>query len=246
MARAAKTIKQDQSPATKRGNNALKLKIDNMNVIQPLSETQRLFFKEFPIEDKKCFSLHGYPGTGKTLIALYKSLELVLQPGNPYKRIVIIRSAVQGRELGHTPGSLEEKIALYETPYIDLCSFLFSRGDAYERLKEQKHIDFYSTSFLRGTTYDNSIILVDECQNMNWQEISTVMTRVGENSKIVWCGDFRQGDLSKKHDQTGIHQFHNVAGRMKSFSQYEFQITDIVRSQVVYEWIVACADAGLL
>lgn len=244
MARISKK-QQDQQPQQNRSRgNSLKIKIDHLKTVYPLTNNQKSFFESYRKQDS-FIALHGFPGTGKTFCALYKALEEVLEPGNSFEKVLIIRSAVQGRELGHTPGSVDEKMALYETPYIQICSNLFERADAYTRLCEQGHMEFMSTSFLRGATFDNSIIIVDEMQNMNWQEISTIMTRVGNESRIIWCGDYRQTDLTKNNDKSGIHQFLKVAGYMDRFTRIEFGIDDICRSSLVKEWIIACDKVGV-
>lgn len=223
----------------------LKLKIDDLKTFDPLTENQKKFFSAYRTGDY-FIALHGVAGTGKTFCALYKAIEEVLDKGNPFNKIIVVRSAVQGREVGHLPGDIEEKMEIYEQPYRQICTTLFGRRDAWDRLVEQHHIEFISTSFIRGMSFDDAIIIVDECQNMNWSEISTVMTRVGYRSKIIWCGDYRQTDLNKsKNDTTGIKQFLSVANTIKSFTHIEFTVDDIVRSSLVRDWIIACNNMGI-
>ena len=158
--------------------------------VEPITDNQKLVFDAYK-EGKNGF-FFGCAGTGKTYIALYKALEEVLQRGNPYKKVVIIRSAVPSREIGHLPGDETEKTAVYMQPYIDMCSDLFpKKQQSFQRLMEQKYVEWMITSFVRGITLDNSIIIVDECQNMNDMEINSIITRVGHSSKILFCGDFR-------------------------------------------------------
>lgn len=183
--------------------------------------------------------LHGAAGTGKTFIALYKALEEVMDKGNPFEKVIIVRSVVPSREIGHLPGDEKEKTDVYVAPYRAVCEDLFQTEQAYDRLVEQKNIEFMITSFIRGITIDNSVIIVDECQNMNFQELSSIITRVGEGSKIIFCGDFKQTDLCRKHDQSGLRDFVEVINRMPSFRSVEFGIDDIVRSSLVKEFIVA-------
>jgi predicted ribonuclease YlaK len=183
--------------------------------------------------------LHGAAGTGKTFIALYKALEEVMDKSNSYEKVVIVRSVVPSREIGHLPGDEKEKTDVYLAPYKAVCKDLFNTEQAYERLVEQKNIEFLITSFVRGITIDNAVIIVDECQNMNFQELSSIITRVGEGSRIVFCGDFKQTDLNKRHDQSGLREFVEVINRMPSFRNVEFGIDDIVRSSLVKEFIVA-------
>lgn len=231
-------------PAT-RATNHLKLRIDDLKTFDPLTANQRKFYDAYKQGDY-FVALHGVAGTGKTFIALYKAIEEVLDKSNPFKKIIIVRSAVPSREVGHLPGDLDEKTQIYRQPYQQICTTLFGRADAYQRLEEQGYIEFISTSFIRGQSFDDAIIIVDECQNMNWSEISTVMTRVGYRSKIIWCGDYRQTDLNKsRSDVTGIKQFLNVAKSMKAFTHIEFTVDDIVRSSLVRDWIIACNEKGI-
>jgi predicted ribonuclease YlaK len=226
-------------------NNHLRLRIDDLKTFQPLTENQKKFFDAYKLGDY-FIALHGVAGTGKTFCALYKAIEEVLDKGNPFNKIIVVRSAVQGREIGHLPGDVGEKLEIYQQPYRQICETLFGRKDAWDRLAEQHHIEFISTSFIRGQSFDDAIIIVDECQNMNWPEISTVMTRVGYRSKIIWCGDYRQTDLTRnKNDISGIKQFLEIAKTMSSFTHVEFTVDDIVRSSLVRDWIIACNAAGV-
>lgn len=226
---------QDQNQKT---TKKPRLRIDDLFVIDPLTTNQKLFFDAYK-KGSNHIALHGVAGTGKTFIALYKALEEVLDKSSQQDRIIIVRSAVQSREIGHLPGDLGEKLAVYQQPYKDICHALFERADAWSLLEEAGTIEFISTSFIRGTTFENAIIIVDEMQNMNFEEIDTVMTRVGEGSKIIWCGDYRQTDLRKSNDKTGILRFFDVAKYMASFARIEFMAEDIVRSELVKEYILA-------
>ena len=187
----------------------------------------------------KAMMLHGVAGSGKTFIALYKALEEVMDKGNNIDRVVIVRSAVPSRDIGHLPGDEKEKTDVYVAPYKAICEELFKNHQAYERLVEQKYIEFMITSYVRGITINNAIIIVDECQNMQFSELSSIMTRVGENSKIIFCGDFKQTDLNKKHDQSGLRDFMKIIDKMPSFRYVEFEIEDIVRSNLIKEFIIA-------
>jgi phosphate starvation-inducible protein PhoH len=218
--------------------STLKLKLDNLKTFDPLTENQKLFYDAYKRGDY-FISLHGVAGTGKTFIALYKALEEVLDKSNPFNKIIIVRSAVQSREIGHLPGDVGEKMEIYQQPYRQICETFFGRKDAYDRLEEQGYITFISTSFIRGMSFDDAIIIVDEMQNMNFEEIDTVMTRVGYRSKIIWCGDYRQTDLKKSNDKSGILKFFDIAYHMSSFTRIEFTADDIVRSSLVKEYILA-------
>lgn len=220
-------------------NNTLRIRIDDLKTFPPLTENQKLFYDAYKRQDY-FVALHGVAGTGKTFIALYKALEEVLDKGNPFDKIIVVRSAVQGREIGHLPGDVNEKMEIYQQPYRQICETLFGRKDAWDRLEEQHHISFISTSFIRGMSFDDAIIIVDEMQNLTYEEIDTVMTRVGYRSKIIWCGDYRQTDLNKrKNDMSGILKFFDIASHMKAFTRIEFSPDDIVRSSLVKDYILA-------
>ena len=220
-------------------NNSLKLRIDDLKTFSPLTDNQKKFFDAYKRGDY-FVALHGVAGTGKTFCALYKALEEVLDKGNPFNKIIIVRSAVQSREMGHLPGDVDEKMEIYQQPYVQICHTLFDRKDAYGRLVEQGYVEFISTSFIRGMSFDDAIIIVDEMQNLTFEEIDTVMTRVGYRSKIIWCGDYRQTDLNKKkNDMSGILRFFDIAHHMSSFTKIEFTADDIVRSSLVKDYILA-------
>lgn len=230
-------VQPENAPAATRVHS-MRIKIDDLKVFEPLTNNQRIFFDAYKRGDY-FIALHGVAGTGKTFIALYKALEEVLDKGNPFDKIIIVRSAVQSRDIGHLPGDVNDKLEIYQQPYRQLCHTMFGRQDAFKRLEEQGHIKFICTSFIRGMSFDDAIIIVDEMQNMNFEEIDTVMTRVGHRSKIIWCGDYRQTDLRKKDDKSGILKFFDVAHHMKAFTRVEFDANDIVRSSLVKDYILA-------
>ena len=224
---------------TAKQTNHLKLRIDDLKTFEPLTQNQKLFFDAYKRQDY-FIALHGVAGTGKTFCALYKAIEEVLDKSNPFHKIIVVRSAVQSREIGHLPGDVDEKMDIYQQPYRQICETLFERRDAWDRLEEQGHVEFISTSFIRGMSFDDAIIIVDEMQNMTFEELDTVMTRVGYRSKIIWCGDYRQTDLNrKKNDMSGILKFFDIAHLMKAFTRIEFTPNDIVRSSLVKDYIIA-------
>lgn len=210
----------------------------SMKRINPITDNQRNLFDSY--EDGFNIAAIGSAGTGKTYVSLYLALEEVMKK-DQYDKVIIVRSAVQSREQGFMPGSLNQKMEYYETPYIDIVNDLFDRGDAYSIMKQKKMIEFMSTSFVRGLTFDNAIIILDEVQNCNFGEIDTVMTRVGESSKIILCGDVKQDDLTNtrnRADNSGLSDFLRVVSKMDSFDLIEFNTQDIVRSGLVREYII--------
>ena len=240
MARRNLQLVQDNNTKGRR-STPLKIQPNDLSRFDPITNTQSLFWQKY--KKKDALLLHGSAGTGKTFIALYKAMEDVINKGGPYHKLIIIRSAVPSREIGHLPGDYGEKIDVYSIPYQNMMDELFPQKDKpYDRLMEQKKLYFMCTSFVRGITLDNSIIIVDECQNMNDMEINSIMTRVGHNSKIIFSGDFRQTDLYKNNDKSGLKKFIQIAENMASFDTIEFGPEDIVRSDLVKEYILARVD----
>jgi predicted ribonuclease YlaK len=217
--------------------------------IEPLTENQKNLFTSY--DEGKNIVAYGAAGTGKTFIVLYNALKDVLNERTPYEKIYIIRSLVQTREIGFLPGGHEDKAELFEIPYKNMVKYMFqlpSEEDfemLYGNLKTQGTISFWSTSFLRGSTFDNCILILDEFQNANFHELSSVITRVGENCKIMFCGDASQSDLVKTNERNGIIDFMRILRIMPSFDITEFGIDDIVRSSLVKEFLIAKDTLGL-
>lgn len=203
-----------------------------LQTIEPLTENQRLAF-----QSDKNLVLHGIAGTGKTFVACYLAYRALTE--REFTNLVIIRSAVPTRDIGFLPGTDKEKSAVYEEPYKDVASTLFQRGDAYSILKQKFIVEFMTTSFIRGITIDNSVILVDECQNMTFHELDSIITRVGYNCKIIFCGDFRQDDFKGKREQSGMVEFMKILEATGNFDMIDYQIEDIVRSDFVKDYIIA-------
>lgn len=211
----------------------------SMRKINPLTPSQSDLFDSY--HEGYNLAAIGTAGTGKTMCATYLALQDVLQKGE-YEKVVIIRSAVQTREQGFMPGSKAEKEAVFEGPYTDIVNDLFGRKDAYQVLKSKGMLQFMSSSFVRGLTFDNSIIIVDECQSMTYHELDTIITRVGESSKIIFCGDTKQDDLQQsknRADISGLYDFIKVLKQIPSFDVINFTVNDIVRSGLVKEYILA-------
>lgn len=213
----------------------------SLKKIKPLTYNQEDTFRAFA--EGQHLLLHGVAGTGKTYISLYLALNDILRNNSPYNKIVIIRSVVASRDMGFLPGNIKEKTKVYEDPYREICDDLFGRGDGYDILRNKRLIDFGTTSYLRGLTFKDAIVIVDEAQNMNYHELDTVITRMGENCRIIFCGDFRQSDLAKK-EQSGLIDFMSIIDKMGCFNKIEFNVHDIVRSELVKNYIVTKMDLG--
>ena len=217
--------------------------------IEPITDNQKKLFDSY--SEGKHLVAYGTAGTGKTFISLYNAISDILDESTPYEKIYLVRSLVSTREIGFLPGDHEDKADIYQIPYKNMVKYMFQMPtDAdfemlYGNLKAQETIKFWSTSFIRGTTLDNAIVIVDEFQNLNFHELDSIITRVGENSRIVFCGDASQTDLVKTNDRNGIHDFLNILRKMPSFDIIEFGIDDIVRSGLVKEYIIAKLEVGL-
>ena len=204
----------------------------NLSHIEPLTSNQSAAFASWA--EGQNLLLHGMAGTGKTFIGMYLALQEVIQ--GHYKRLVIVRSAVPTRDIGFLPGSIEEKLKVYEQPYSAIANQLFKRGDAYDILKNKFMLEFLPTSFVRGTTLDNCIVLVDEINNLTFHELDSVITRLGKNTRMILAGDMMQSDLGI--EKTGLPRFMNIIEKMGLFDTFEFDIEDIVRSGLVKQYLI--------
>lgn len=216
----------------------------NLKKIDPLTENQKTTFVSY--REGKNLLLHGIAGTGKSFVSLYLALEEILSGKSDFNKVIIVRSVVPTRDMGFLPGNNKEKTKVYEQPYQAICTELFGRSDSYEYLKSKGIIEFISTSFIRGVTLNNCIIVVDEIANCTLHELDSVITRVGKNCKIMMCGDFRQSDFVREHEKNGLHDFMKIVQRMKSFKFIDFNEDDIVRSQMVKEYIIAKTRLGIV
>lgn len=205
-----------------------------LHEIEPLTRNQVTAF-----ESKKNLILHGLAGTGKTFISSYLAYDDMSK--GVYDKLVIIRSAVPTRDMGFLPGTEKEKASVYEEPYKDIANELFQRGDAYGIMKQKNLVEFMTTSFIRGITLRDAVIIIDECQNMSFHELDSIITRMGENCRVIFCGDFRQADLK----QNGMKDFMQILKRMELFDFIDFQVEDIVRSDFVKSYIIAKNELGL-
>ena len=239
---AAMTVKQIKRK--KPINNSLFVNVT------PITDNQKTMVNQYDA-GKNLFT-YGCAGTGKTFMALYLALRDVLNENTPYEKVYIVRSLVATREIGFLPGTHEDKADIYQIPYKNMVKYMFEMPDdasfemLYENLKNQETISFWSTSFLRGTTLDNAIVIVDECQNLHFHELDTIMTRVGQDSKIIFCGDAAQSDLTKSNERTGIIDFQRILQSMDEFSLVEFGVEDIVRSGLIKSYIIAKMNIGVV
>ena len=251
MPRAKKTTENTtfSNVKAKRLRKKKPINTDMMVDIKPLTPSQETVF-EYWNNNKNLF-MYGAAGTGKTFVALYLALNEVLKNDSPYEKVYIVRSLVSTREIGFLPGDHEDKSYLYQIPYTNMVRYMFEMPDdnsfemLYGNLKAQETISFWSTSFIRGTTLDRSIVIVDECQNLNFHELDSIITRVGEDTRIIFCGDANQTDLVKTNERNGIHNFMNILRLMNEFGMVEFGVEDIVRSGLIRSYLLNKIALGL-
>lgn len=200
----------------------------NLTQIRPLTANQAKV-----LGSNRNQVLMGFAGTGKTMLASYLAYKSILED-NLFNKVVYMRSAVPTRNLGFLPGSDKEKIEVYEAPYVDTATKLLGRGDAYSILKTKGIVHFTSTSFIRGINMNDTVLIVDECQNMTYHELDSIITRLEDNCRVYFCGDMRQADLHNN----GIVDFFKVLKSMNEFDFTDFQKEDIVRSELVKNYII--------
>ena len=216
--------------------SSLKLRLEDMEVVEPVTANQRKVVNAYEAGDS--LVLAGSAGTGKTFMALSLALEDVLDKELSYDKVMIVRSIVPTRDIGYLPGDEEEKKDAYTGPYRSICAELFQNADAWTKLKQSGTVEFMSTSFIRGVTIQNAIVILDEMQNLTFHELDSIITRVGENCKFIMCGDYYQSDFTKESDRTGILKFLSIIEQLKNFTIIEFGWEDIVRSDFVRDYIM--------
>lgn len=214
--------------------------VHDLKTIKPLTPSQQDLFHAWFNNDHICAI--GTAGTGKTFLAFYLALSEVLNPQTPQNKIIVVRSVVPTRDVGFLPGDLAEKVSVYESPYKDICAELVGRDSTYDDMKESGIIKFMPTSFVRGLTWDNAIVIVDECQNMSFHEINSIVTRLGQNARIVFTGDTNQTDL--RPIECGMERLIKTVNNIQTFATVEFNHHDIVRSEIVKSWIIAAEMAA--
>ena len=234
-----KLTRKQKKQFRKNNNNSLKLK----NVFPKTINQEKafdLYNKEYNL------LLHGLAGTGKTYISLYLALSDIINGYTDHTNLTLVRSVVPTRDMGFLPGTEKEKSKVYEAPYMNICNDIFGRGDAYDILKGKNIIKFVTTSYIRGITLDDSIVLVDEAQNLNFHELDSIITRLGDNSRIMFCGDFRQSDLIRDDERKGLLTFMRILATIDEFKTVEFVEDDIVRSKLVKEYIISKVRQGIV
>lgn len=224
-------------------SESMNIRIEDLRTIEPVTESQKDAWQSWREGDN--LAMVGTAGTGKTFLAIYLALEEIMDKSTPYESLRIIRSAVPTREVGFLPGTIDEKLDAFTGPYRATTADLFEDDRAYEKLVHNKYIQFESTSYIRGVTFDNSIVLVDEMQNLNFHELDSVMTRIGHCSKIIFCGDYKQSDFKQQNEKNGINTFLEILEQLKHFSVIEFTWEDIVRSGLVRDYIMTKEWMGL-
>ena len=222
---------------------------NNLVTIKPITDNQKLVFNSWKKEQHQF--LFGAAGTGKTFISMYLALQSVMDLKSKHDKLVIVRSLIPTREIGFLPGDEEDKAALYQVPYQNMVQFMFEQpneqafNNLYDRLKGQGSLYFLSTSFLRGLTFDNTVVIVDECQNLNFHELDTIITRIGQDSRIIFCGDFDQTDLQRTNEINGLFNFVKILEEMEEFNCTEFTIGDIVLSGFIRSYLINKIKLGI-
>jgi len=219
------------------------VKQDELFVYEPLTENQKKTFDAW--DDGDNLALVGSAGTGKTFLAMYLALEAVTEKQSPQEKITLFRSVVPTRDMGYLPGSIDEKKEVFETPYKNIAHEILGGDQPYKRLITTHQFEFMTTSFIRGLTIDNSVIIVDEMQNLNFHELDSVMTRIGNNCRVIFCGDYHQSDFRDGHERDGVMKFMRVVEQMKNFSVIQFGWEDIVRSDFVRDYIMTKEMLGI-
>mgnify|MGYP003136915565 CR=1 FL=1 len=224
-------------------SNSSKVKFEDLTQIDPITKAQKESFEAW--DDGEHLILTGTAGTGKTYIAMYLALESVLERSGCYDKVIVLRSAVPVREIGYLPGKLEEKTDIFQSPYRAICEELFDDKAVYNKLINSHQLQFETTSFIRGRTFDRCIIIVDEMQNLNFHELDSIMTRAGENCKLIFSGDHAQSDFTNEGERNGLAKFLNIMYRMKNFTTVQFGWDDIVRSDIVRDYIMTKEMLGI-
>lgn len=208
--------------------------------VVPLTDRQQDAFKCWFQRDDSCLAMIGSAGVGKTFLAMYLGINDVLNPTTRQKQLIIVRSCVPTRQTGFLPGTQEEKEEIYQLPYVDVFATLFKRKSTYKDMVDAGLVKFVSTSYVRGMTFDNAIVVVDEVQSMTRHEVDSIATRLGDNSRLLMIGDGYQNDLHAKRgtEISGFDYFVSMAAHIDLFDTVQFTHDDIVRSHFVKQWLI--------
>jgi|SRR6056300_47452 len=222
-----------------------KSKIDYSDLLRIHPETVNQQFAWDYWDEGDNLVLTGSAGTGKTFCAMYLAMESVLEPRTEYHKVIVVRSVVPTRDMGYLPGTVEEKKEVFEAPYKAICTELFNDEKSYNKLINSHQLEFTTTSFIRGLTIDNAIIIVDEMQNLNFHELDSVITRVGNNCRIIFSGDYHQSDFKDENEKNGLQRFLRIIDQLKNFSVITFGWEDIVRSDFLRDYITTKEMLGI-
>lgn len=223
---------------TELNRNQKTFSVHDMVNVKPLTKNQQLTFHLY--SEGYSLILNGFAGCGKTFMAIYLALNELLDPESPYEKLLIVRSASPTKQQGFLPGTLEEKQAIFEMPYPPIFDKLFKKKNQYKFMKEAGLVEFESTSYMRGVTLDNTIVIFDEVSSATYHEISTIITRLGKDAKLIFCGDTLQNDLVYDRNlQSGYEKFISIANMMPDFRAVHFKVDDCVRSDFVKSFLVA-------
>lgn len=225
----------DMEPSKKRWSK------HDLCAFRPLTEKQKDSIYAF--SSGKHLALLGSAGTGKTFLGIYLASSLMVDPDSQTDKIIVLRTAVQARDQGFVKGDPAEKMDPYSVPYKQAFTKIFGRANSFYDLIKAKKLVFDSTSFLRSVTFDNAVVIFDEAQNAEFREINTVITRLGQNSRLILIGDSLQDDLSK-NEESGLPKFSKIVTQHlpTDFHITTFTSEDIVRSDLVKRWVIGCEE----
>lgn len=228
--------------STKKNDNIIVPQVDmlseysnNMRDIRPITDSQIEAYEQW--DKGRNLILSGAAGSGKTFIALYLALQELIK--NRKKRLVILRSVVPTRDIGFLPGTQEEKEAAYLTPYIGVISEIFKNNPTlFTSFLKSGTVEFLTTSYIRGITLKDAIVVVDEFQNCNFHELDSIITRIGKGSRVIFSGDYYQSDFTNRKEKEGIGEFLKIIESLKHFKKIDFTWKDCVRSGMVRDYLM--------
>ncbi len=198
------------------------------NRLKPRSENQKEYIRT--VAENTITFCQGLAGSGKSHIAIGMALEYLLE--NKISRIIITRPIVEaGEKIGYLPGSAEEKIHPYLLPMLDEINHFISPA-YYASLRLNNKIEIVPLGLMRGRNFHNCFIVADECQNASYDQLKMLLTRIGQNSKMILTGDTRQSDLSR-HLQGGFLSIINTLEGLEGIGVSRLASSDIVRNPII-------------